>query len=225
MALQFGAHTNAHSASSSALASGELATSLGSGVIIGITFQGGTFLSLTDSFNNAPPIQIGVELGSTQKARLYYFPVLRTAGGGHTFTLNLSAGSIVTMYVQEILCSNGNGLLLDQQTSGDDTVSPFGNGFPLTINSPVEVVIAVAHWAAGGIVDPDTWSDSLFTLLENQTVVSTELSGAMSGTITSSLGTYAANLTSTQATTARMHVASFSEVDAGGITLWAQGML
>lgn len=212
MSLTVGNHSSAASGSSSSLSTPGITTTAGSGLVLGLTYNGGTITSVTDNKGNAAPTQIGTELGTTQKSRFYYIPNLTSAGAGHTFTVNLSAASFITLYVQEVLANNANGILLDQVNGAQDASSPYGDSSTITTTIANEMLVSVGHWQAGGLASPDTWTaGASFTMQENQTNVASIISGALGTRIVSATGTYNASWTMTQATAAHVHIGSFSE--------------
>ena len=119
MSLTVGAHGSAASASSAALATSAMSTTVGSGVVVGVTFQG-TFTSITDSKNNSAPTQIWSELGATQKVRLYYFPF---SGNPGIFTPvpATSGGAAATAEVNSLLFN------IPVTSSGAPNVQPMVN--------------------------------------------------------------------------------------------------
>ena len=226
MALSVGVHTvvGSGAAVTTVTTSGIATQASGSGLVATMIWSvGGTFVSLTDNKGNAAPTQIGTEqVLSASRVRRYYFPTI-TGGAGHTFTLTVTAAVFASLWIVEVLTTNGQGILLDQSAVGTDAASPYVSPNITTIAE--EILYGDVGETAG--TSPFTHTAGAgFTLQDELTDFNTNWTGASGTRIVSATGTYATSWTITGTITDTDDgIASFSEVGAVVVPISAKHMM
>jgi len=215
--LGIGVHTKAaRTNDASTLTTPGVATNIGSGLIVGMTWQGGVFTRLYDNYGNGEPLQIDLEFGSTQLYRFYYWPLLRKAGAGHTVTLDVNATSYMTLVVLEVVTTNLQGIYLDQHNGGLDSASPFMDALSITTLVRNALIVQAAFTTSfSSSTDPDTYTPGgNWVMDENQTTISTMIPGVIGHLPLAdsvALGTFTGNWTALRDTAQTGFIGSFGE--------------
>ena len=193
--------------------------SSGSGIVLSIDYYyaGSTFVSVSDSKGNTW-VQIGSEIVSTYSsvAMRRYYAANATGGTGHTFTLTVSGGTLISsIAMTEITTTAGNGVTLDQSAQTQDDTTPYTSA---GITTTVADEFLLSSWTAEG--DGGTYTQTAgnsFTLLESETAGSDYFPLTTGYRIVSSTGTYNGSWTTTGGSSAAVVCTdSFYEVVGGG---------
>lgn len=218
MALTVGQVTTAANGTGTTLTTSAIATTGGSGVLIGLHWYnagGVTFTSLTSSTSESVT-QVGTELLSSNFAtsRLYYLP--NTAGNAnHTFTLTCSVSTYKNLYVVEVDTTNGAGVLLDQQARQNDDATPFVSpNITTTIANEILYGMSVSESNSNPVTHT---AGNSFVKQGEVTDGTTSIPGAHATRIVTATGTYQTSWTMTGSIFGTSQwIASFSEAAAGG---------
>lgn len=212
MGLLLGVHTLNSDDTAVSVTTAPITTQVsGSGLVLTIDFfTTQTFVSVSDSKGNAW-VQIGTEViaGATVAMRRYY---CANAGGGsgHTFTATVTGIVPIGIAVTEILTTNGQGVLLDQQASAVDPTSPYDSpGITTTLASEFLLAPITSH---GGGATYNNVPGNSFTLVDQETNGNRFFPMGVAYRLVSSISTYSATWTiSPTPTNGLVCIQSFSE--------------
>ena len=215
MSLSAGVNAKASQNGAASVTTANRTTSKGSGVVLFVYFGSSiNFTSVSDSYGNADWIEIGSEFTfNSIKSRMFYCPHLKNYGVNHTFTLTTSSTSDAkSIYMMEILTTNGVGIKLDTSDRNSDSSSPFTSPSISASSAPLAGMLFAGGSGNTGGAGVDTWTaGASFTMLDNETDWVGFYSGASGYRIISSGGSYNSSWTTTQTTSTAQWIASFIE--------------